>query len=100
MAAKESFEKTLRRLQEIVEILEQGQSGLDESIQVFEEGLQLVQKCNKQLDSARQRQRQRRTYVQMTRKVRRKKTIRCLKISGPAIRKRSTRKNPQSRSAA
>ncbi|MCA9734520.1 MAG: exodeoxyribonuclease VII small subunit [Deferribacteres bacterium] len=52
MAAKESFEKTLRRLQEIVEILEQGQSGLDESIQVFEEGLQLVQKCNKQLDSA------------------------------------------------
>ncbi|KAA3616283.1 MAG: exodeoxyribonuclease VII small subunit [Calditrichaeota bacterium] len=52
MAPKENFETIVRRLQEIVDALEQGQTDLDDSIKIFEEGLQLVQKCNKQLDAA------------------------------------------------
>ncbi len=52
MAAKVNFEGTVQRLQEIVDTLEQGQIELDDSIKIFEEGLKLVQDCNKQLAAA------------------------------------------------
>ena len=47
-----SFEKAVERLQSIVDELEQGEIGLDNSIKIFEEGLELVQTCNKKLQDA------------------------------------------------
>lgn len=45
-----SFEKALARLQEIVEKLERGQSPLDESLELFEEGVRLSRLCHGTLD--------------------------------------------------
>ena len=44
-AAKPSFEDSLRRLEEIVSQLEQGEIPLDESIKMYEEGLALSKAC-------------------------------------------------------
>ena len=44
-AAKPSFEDSLRRLEEIVRQLEQGEIPLDESIKMYEEGLALSKAC-------------------------------------------------------
>ena len=44
-AAKPSFEDSLRRLEEIVSRLEQGEIPLDESIKMYEEGLALSKAC-------------------------------------------------------
>ena len=52
MTSKVNFETTVKRLQEIVEALEQGQVDLDDSIKIFEEGLKRVQDCHNQLASA------------------------------------------------
>ena len=50
-----SFEDALLRLEEIVHILENGNVGLDDSLQVFEEGIGLVKYCNEKLNAAEQR---------------------------------------------
>ena len=58
MAAKKekvTFEAALRRLDEIVKILERGQAPLDESLALFEEGTKLLGTCGKQLDTAEQK---------------------------------------------
>lgn len=47
--AKEKFEDSMNRLEEIVNILEKGDSDLDKSIKLFEEGLKLSEKLNSQL---------------------------------------------------
>mgnify|MGYP002535264661 CR=1 FL=1 len=55
MAAKKTFEENMSRLEEIVSILERGESTLDESLALFEEGTKLAAACSKQLDQAEQK---------------------------------------------
>lgn len=50
-----AFEEAIERLEEIVRALEDGKAPLDTSLALFEEGVQLVSSCKKQLDSAEQR---------------------------------------------
>lgn len=49
MTQKLSFEASMKRLTEIVELLEKNESDLDASIALFEEGLRLVSSCDSQL---------------------------------------------------
>ena len=56
MAKKEiTFEKALEELQAVVTSLEEGKVGLDESLGLFERGMELVRLCNTRLDEAEQR---------------------------------------------
>lgn len=56
MAKKEmTFEKALEELQTVVSSLEEGKVGLDESLGLFERGMELVRLCNSRLDEAEQR---------------------------------------------
>ena len=50
-----SFEENLLRLQEIVYELEQGELGLTESLQRYEDGVQRLKQCYQQLSQAEQR---------------------------------------------
>ena len=50
MAQKMKFEASMARLDEIVNELEKNERPLDESIQLFEEGLKLVHACNEKLN--------------------------------------------------
>ena len=52
---KATFEENMTRLEEIVSILERGESTLDESLALFEEGTKLAAACSKQLDQAEQK---------------------------------------------
>ncbi len=55
MAKKEtktSFEHSLNRLEKIVEALEEGEVSLDESLKMFEEGIQLSKECMETLTKA------------------------------------------------
>lgn len=54
MAKKENltFESATQRLEEIVKLLERGNSSLDESLKLYEEGVSLVRFCNESLDNA------------------------------------------------
>jgi exodeoxyribonuclease VII small subunit len=47
-----TFEVALKHLETIVERLESGQVPLDETIQSFEEGMKLVERCHQQLNHA------------------------------------------------
>jgi exodeoxyribonuclease VII small subunit len=47
-----SFEKSLRRLDEIMTALEKPQVGLDESLKLFEEGIELLRSASAELGSA------------------------------------------------
>lgn len=47
-----NFEDGLKRLDEIVRKMEQGNASLEESLKLFEEGTRLVAQCGKQLDEA------------------------------------------------
>ena len=47
-----SFEDAMKRLDEIVMQMEQGNATLDESLAMFEEGTALVNFCSKKLDDA------------------------------------------------
>ena len=47
-----SFEAALTRLEEIAAKLEAGETGLEESLEVFQEGMQLSAWCQKKLDTA------------------------------------------------
>jgi exodeoxyribonuclease VII small subunit len=49
------FEDCLTRLEQIVAALETGNLALDESMKVFEEGVQLARHCAKYLDDAERR---------------------------------------------
>ena len=50
-----SFEEAMKRLEEIVRLLENGQVSLDESIKLYEEGVALVNYANTLLTSAKQK---------------------------------------------
>ena len=47
-----SFEKGMKRLEEIVRAMERGDVALDESLKLFQEGTDLVRACGKLLDDA------------------------------------------------
>ena len=49
---KESFEDSLLRLKEISDLLENEDTGLDESIKLYEEGVKLAKKCYSTLAEA------------------------------------------------
>lgn len=50
-----SFEQSLKRLEDIVSSLEKGDAELENSLNLFEEGITLVKSCTSQLDAASQR---------------------------------------------
>ncbi len=47
---KNKFEESVKRLEEIVSLLENGDIPLEESIKLFEEGIKLSKKCNESLN--------------------------------------------------
>ncbi len=49
---KPTFEEAAVRLEEIVKLLEKGNTSLDESLKLYEEGVSLVRLCNSALDNA------------------------------------------------
>jgi exodeoxyribonuclease VII small subunit len=50
-----SFEQSMERLSHIVEKLEQGELPLEQSLQLFEEGVRLSRMAQERLDTAQQR---------------------------------------------
>jgi len=50
-----SFEDAFERLQEVVRTLENGQTPLDESLKLYEEGVRLIRQCHEKLTGARRR---------------------------------------------
>ncbi|MBO5092205.1 MAG: exodeoxyribonuclease VII small subunit [Clostridia bacterium] len=51
MAKKDiSFEQALQRLEEIADSLENGDFSLEESIKLYEEGVNLIKLCNSKLE--------------------------------------------------
>ncbi len=56
MAVKRlSFEEAMGRVEAIVEQLERGECGLDQSLKLFEEGAKLAGQCEELLNKAEQR---------------------------------------------
>ncbi len=49
---EKTFEEALTRLEEIVNLLENGELKLDESLILFEEGIALARHCNLKLEEA------------------------------------------------
>jgi len=47
-----SFEQNMARLEQIVRAMERGDVALEESLQLFQEGTELVRSCSKLLDEA------------------------------------------------
>jgi exodeoxyribonuclease VII small subunit len=47
-----SFEQAIGRLEKIVDAMEQGKIGLEESVRFFEEGMGLIARCRKVLSEA------------------------------------------------
>ena len=52
---KITYEQAMKRLEEIVSVLEAGKLGLEESLKLFEEGTSLASFCNKTLNDAEQK---------------------------------------------
>lgn len=52
MEQSNSFEASMKRLEEIVRAMERGELPLEESLRLFEEGTALVRSCGKLLDEA------------------------------------------------
>lgn len=51
-AKKLNFEKSIERIKEIVSLLEDGTSSLDEAVKLYEEGAKLTASCYKMLEEA------------------------------------------------
>ncbi|MBK5190676.1 MAG: exodeoxyribonuclease VII small subunit [Methanosarcinales archaeon] len=47
-----TFEDAMKRLEEIVETLGEGNLSLEDSLKMFQEGMELCKICNKKLDEA------------------------------------------------
>jgi exodeoxyribonuclease VII small subunit len=54
-AAPQSFENSIKRLNEIVQTLERGDLPLEESLRLFEEGVRLSRASQERLDAAQKR---------------------------------------------
>lgn len=48
---KMTFEQAIKRLEEIVNLLENNETSLDDSVELFQEGVQLSQYCSKKLEN-------------------------------------------------
>lgn len=55
MAEELTYEMAVKRLEEIVNLLEKNEATLDESMKLFEEGTKLAALCNKKLEEAEQK---------------------------------------------
>jgi exodeoxyribonuclease VII small subunit len=55
MAEEKSFESSLRELEQIVEQLEAGDLPLEQSLDLFEQGVRLSRECQRRLDEAEQK---------------------------------------------
>ena len=55
MAKKETFKQSMERRDAIIEALDRNEIELEDAIQLFEEGLQLVKNCDAQLKQFEQR---------------------------------------------
>jgi exodeoxyribonuclease VII small subunit len=55
MAEQKSFETSLRELERIVEQLEAGDLPLEQSLELFEQGVRLSRDCQRRLDEAEQK---------------------------------------------
>ena len=53
--AKEKFEDTLRKLEELLRKMEGGDLSLEDSLKAFEEGIRLSRLCAERLDEAERR---------------------------------------------
>lgn len=53
--SEKSFEQSLERLKEIVTRLEEGEMALEDSLELFEEGMKLSRDCSSRLEAAEQR---------------------------------------------
>lgn len=53
--AEPKFEEALKKLEKIVEELEDGDLSLDESLEKYEEGIRLSKICAKKLDTAKKK---------------------------------------------
>lgn len=49
---KPSFEENYKRLEEVVKLLDAGNLSLEETLALFEEGINLARECESQLDQA------------------------------------------------
>jgi len=54
MKNNDSYNKSINRLEEIVRLLESGESPLEDAMDLFKESINLIDKCDKQLKSAKQ----------------------------------------------
>jgi exodeoxyribonuclease VII small subunit len=52
---KESLESLLGKLESVVQDLEQGETGLEQSLGLYEKGMALVNQCNQRLEAVEQR---------------------------------------------
>jgi len=52
---QKSFEDAMKRLEEIVQMLENGDLTLEESLEIFEEGMNLIRFCTNKLEEAEKR---------------------------------------------
>ena len=52
MAEKKTFEELIQELGDTVRKLDNGQTPLDEAMELFEKGVKLTKECNKILDTA------------------------------------------------
>lgn len=50
-----TYEKAIARLEEIVSVLEDGKADLQETIELYDEGLKLAAFCNEALKTAKQK---------------------------------------------
>ena len=53
--AEKKFEQYMERLDEIVKTMESGEGNLDETLSLYEEGVNISKICNKMLDEAQQK---------------------------------------------
>lgn len=52
MSQTKTFENNLSKLSEIIDKMEQQDVGLEESLKLYEQGVQLTRKCQKIIDDA------------------------------------------------
>ena len=52
---EQNYEKSIKRLEEITALLEDGKLSIDESLKLFSEANEILGKCTKYLDSAEQK---------------------------------------------
>lgn len=50
-----NFEQNMNRIEEIISSLTQGEIDLDNSVELYQEGLSILNNCKKQLDEAQQK---------------------------------------------